>query len=518
MSTAGIFILLSNDGKQDRMITATNLLSKRLKQYREMRVQRGELDPEPSLSDIEKTHVLFMNAHYKPYVALAYEYNKVSASNVTLGTEVQMSIPQFGDFFHDMVVHVKIAAPTTGFTGTAVNDSDAVLYKWCDYPGERLFKSVSFEVNGNPLDSYKSTAVVMHRQFHVPTHKLSGWKRNMGQEEAKEAYYQYDEATVGTAAPLAARACVSIKDGFQTYKASHGDLELFIPLQFWFNKDPRLAVPSAAIPYGQRFLKFELESASNLLRAILNPAATTALTLPTVSTPTISTFDLYINNIFVNPDIHDIYIKRIGFNLIRVHRRQQIQVTRSSDSVLLNSLMWPIESLYVGIQPTANTTTNADLTSTGDQTSVIDPNMEDWHRFGQITNTDSLAATVNGVGTDYTLKTEANHITKLGLTLHSIPVYNDIPSQFFNSYTTLQYGGCSINTPTDPGLFFVPFALYPGSYQPSGHVNASRAREFYLNYTSTYITSVNTATLVAEAIALNFLLISDGSAVLRFNT
>lgn len=36
-------------------------------------------------------------------------------------------------------------------------------------------------------------------------------------------------------------------------------------------------------------------------------------------------------------------------------------------------------------------------------------------------------------------------------------------------------------TPTDNGLMMVNFALHPGDYQPSGHFNVSRAREFYLD-------------------------------------
>jgi hypothetical protein len=46
--------------------------------------------------DIERTHVLFTNAHFKPFVALGYEYNKVNAGSgtVQLGGEVQFSIPR----------------------------------------------------------------------------------------------------------------------------------------------------------------------------------------------------------------------------------------------------------------------------------------------------------------------------------------------------------------------------------------------------------------------------------------
>ncbi len=45
--------------------------------------------------------------------------------------------------------------------------------------------------------------------------------------------------------------------------------------------------------------------------------------------------------------------------------------------------------------------------------------------------------------------------------------------------------------------------------QPSGHINVSRAREFYILYESSVITSVNLGQLIVVASALNFLLISD---------
>ena len=65
----------------------------------------------------------------------------------------------------------------------------------------------------------------------------------------------------------------------------------------------------------------------------------------------------------------------------------------------------------------------------------------------------------------------------------------------------------------------ITFCLYPGSYQPSGHVNVSRAREFYLQYWSEgAVSSEDPADLIIVASAINFLLISDGSAVLRYST
>jgi hypothetical protein len=65
----------------------------------------------------------------------------------------------------------------------------------------------------------------------------------------------------------------------------------------------------------------------------------------------------------------------------------------------------------------------------------------------------------------------------------------------------------------------VNFCLYPKTYQPSGYVNISRAREFFFNWTSAVVgVGGVTGTFYALGIAINFLLVSDGSAVLRYST
>ncbi len=102
---------------------------------------------------------------------------------------------------------------------------------------------------------------------------------------------------------------------------------------FWFNTDFRLAIPSVSIPYGQRFIYVDIESldkilyvapgnlflqltvetANNALGAPLGANATTYnkyVTLTpvladnsTVVQPSIDLVELYINNIFMNPEI-----------------------------------------------------------------------------------------------------------------------------------------------------------------------------------------------------------------------
>ena len=116
------------------------------------------------------------------------------------------------------------------------------------------------------------------------------------------------------------------------------------------------------------------------------------------------------------------------------------------------------------------------------------------------------------------LSKQVGHVSRISISAQGIPLFNNMPSKFFNSYVPFTYGGWNIKTPEDNGLYMVAFNLYPGTYQPSGHINVSRAREFYFEYSSDYVRSDRTADLVVNAVAINFLLISDGSAALRYAT
>lgn len=631
MATGGIFTIITNDGKQDRMLMATALLSSRLAAINAANVQRNGGAPDalhnlPTLLDIEKTHVLFTNAHFKPFAAIGFEYQKVNAEagSPALGGSHKHSLPQFGDFFHDVAAHVVLSQPT--LTSTATSDSNAPLMRWCAFPGERLLANVKQTVNGNTLDEYTPISANFHREYRVASNKKQAWARCVGQEESEKGFVAQPNWTASgvTAASVGHRVVSEVQCGAQTptgqkNTAAAGDLHLFIPLLFWYCQDVRLAVPSVAIPYGQRYIEFQLASLSELCDVVPRGAGTWAAPNGSLSTPTptVKSFELYLNNIFVNPEVHKIYIKRIGFSLIRVHKEQVIPCTTASGEVQLSNLKWPIEYLFVGMRV-------ADYWSSK-TASVSRQHLDKWHKFtkvekttykttGQntlksrvlsvvlsgtaVSGTDGLQVTAAGnlrvvstaaghtvtvtasdlavgdwvmvQGAMYQLATvvalayplavtnattvlgtvanppaadtdivddssslvrqltpqglevevdkPVSTLDSLGIKAHGITIYQNFPTKFYNAYVSYQYGGPNITTPEDTGACMVPFCLYPGTYQPSGHINVSRAREFYISWDSSVIDNSTNGSLMVCASAINFLLISDGSAVLRYTT
>jgi hypothetical protein len=203
-----------------------------------------------------------------------------------------------------------------------------------------------------------------------------------------------------------------------------------------------------------------------------------------------------------------------------------------------------VETIYAGMRPQYNVANPVWEGSNGITPASGNPNTwRDWHHLTRLSNNEcevlassgSLLPTTNA---DPTLIQPANAalqtslhqaerlvyaqstktVTTISILAHGISIYNNYAAEFFSDYQPYHYGGYNIVTPEDDGALMINFNLYPGTYQPSGHINVSRAREFYFNYVSNYVDSANVADLLVLAICINFLLISDGSAVLRYST
>jgi len=244
-----------------------------------------------------------------------------------------------------------------------------------------------------------------------------------------------------------------------------------------------------------------------------------------------------------------IFIKRIGFTLIRVHRQQVISTQTPTAELLLQNLKWPIETMFVGLRPTSQKTGQTPglgipvypAASQGDGNGL-----SNWHKFSMVdysqvsmpnlvTKASTFTGVIGGSATPAvpgqavtvtpvfaqayaTVEQHIKTIDTVTVSAHGIYLYNNIPADFFNAYTAYTYGGPHITSPDDEGALMIPFNLYPGTYQPSGHVNVSRAREFYFTYTSSVVGQIVGGSPVQGEIsvlasAINFLLISDGSAV-----
>jgi hypothetical protein len=427
--------------------------------------------------------------------------------------------------------------------------------RFAENPGHRLIKDVKFTVNNNILDQYNTEVYNMYEKFMIKSEKKVGYQKLIGQ--------QIPMVGNGEDNSSGAHQLTEVVDGNQVPKMKlDGTYFLWVPLLFWFSKDFRLSIPSVSIPFGQRNIDVTLASLKELVHVVpakvfrvhkskrlysklleqdkqalffgtsydssthramsavdnsRNPVYVDCTKIQVQNEDYSSgsadnltndeiDIDLYINNLFVTPEIHDIFIKRVGFNLIRVYVQQEISLTAQSNELLLSSLKWPIEYLCVGVKPNVNRN-----------------HPDNWHKYETIEDkmlpqrhTGEWGDSINMI--KYSKGSPI--LESFGIKAHGVSLFDDtFTSKFYNAYLPWKYGA-DIVTPKDDGVYMVNFCLYPGDYQPSGHINVSRAREFYFKYNtvSSFIPAETNSVLHIIASAINFLLISDGSAVLRYTT
>jgi len=507
MSVGGIFQLVSNDGIQDQLIMQTEKLLFNIKKISCDRIAKlKSANPNiteddimntneawmPTLSSIEQSHILFINSSFKPFVAMAHEYAKTSARGglPALGSSFEFQLPINGDFINDCIVYVKL----TGLS--SVSSLDKVRYY--EMLAHRLMKYTEFKVAGNIIDSYTSDDYNAYYTFKVPQHKETGYLRCIGQEIPKLGYLTADPVVDEV------REYKYFGDGNQTFKNVQDTVELYIPLLFWF-KDINTSLPNFILSYGQTIVGITFEEQSNLI-AYADYGGGGAYHIPTIAE-----CSLYMNNIYLLPEVHQIFMTRYGFQLIRVHRSHVETLTDASKSVRLYSLKWPVESIYVAFRPVVN---NYNSQLWYKNTSVVEKTVKE----AVVTGTSSIQVN-NAIYLD-----ESHVVQNISLKSFDITIYPSLAPEFYNNYIPLRYGK-DIKTPKDLGWYMMNFNFMPGQYQPSGHLNVSRARELDLVYTSAVnssyqniISPTNPVDLIVLADCINFILYKNKAMTLRFST
>jgi hypothetical protein len=140
-----------------------------------------------------------------------------------------------------------IPAVSVSNAGGVYNSANAALvapvastFNWCwvNYVGYRILKEVTIEIGGQPIDRHYSTWFYMWFELSTPAAKREGLQKMVGG-------YDVTEVPLG----LTTNAVVP-----QT---------LYVPLVFWFNTHPGLALPLIALQYHEVKLYIQTEQLNN---------------------------------------------------------------------------------------------------------------------------------------------------------------------------------------------------------------------------------------------------------------
>lgn len=429
-----------------------------------------------------------------------------------------------------------------------------------------LFTQHDFYVSSAPIDNYMQYTDTFYLNARIPQQKRAAYLRCIGQETPIQAYSQTVNFPADGSSSLvtneypSARQVITVTNGPQTPQYTQRGLNLIYPYKFDFCESPSNSIPILQIQGARREIKSYFSTADRVVFTqspyILEQSVVLSggdgtdekpwavqtyryvvdITDSTVSTANFfNSANLYVNNIFIDSLIHDIYTNRVAFNLTRLHLNFETNITASNQKIQLNTFKWGLEYLFCGMRDAA-------MTPSGNVDKGYTPltYAQNWDVYqfvkpavytqgqgftAQVGATggggsDPQFARVSG-GANYIYYYTQQIMQDLQFTLQTINLVqsqNGFPAVFYDSYTPFRMGGFQISGADKPGYFMVNFSFAPGAKNPYGYYNISRAREFYAEPNCPLISSgaISSATFVASGIALNFLYVAQGNLNVRF--
>jgi len=220
--------------------------------------------------------ITFFKVVYRRHTNFSMEcIEQTFNGTANFGRDLSATISRNGDLVHRMYLE-----HTVDVSGTAGSDHIQLVERY----GDSLIKECEIEIGGQTIDKHTS---MWNRVYSDLTEKnTSGHFANnanaAGSTLIGGTLYQRmtgnhpgfttDESSdvAGSSLDVASTAGSSI-NGFTYTTAGGGDTitgKIFLPLNFWFNRNPGLALPLIALQYHEVKVKMTIEQRTSLMRTV----------------------------------------------------------------------------------------------------------------------------------------------------------------------------------------------------------------------------------------------------------
>jgi hypothetical protein len=382
---------------------------------------------------------------------------------------------------------------------------------WAPKTGLVMLKSVTFEVGGQKIDKDYGHWMSIWNELTLPESKKGGWERMVGGPSS-------------TTKDATRRAWSTTGFDGATISEDHAtagvvpETKLKIPLEFWFCRNPGLAIPLIALQYHDVKVHVEFATASELLMVKTDGATgsgtvtadgSSAFTLSTTTGETaISGWSLktapvlYVDYVYLDTEERRKFAKQSHEYLI-----EQLQFTgdesvaSTSANIRLN-FNHPVKELVWTCQPSINT----DVTAGSDNKVLC--------QFDNQYYTGRTAANLITTKISASESTPLNPVVDAKLQLNGHDRFSSRDGEYFNLVQPFQH---HTRVPTDRGINVYSFALKPEDHQPSGTCNFSRIDNATLNLTLRAILDSGTYTVRTYARNYNIFRVVAGMGGVSFS-
>jgi hypothetical protein len=370
--------------------------------------------------------ITFFKTVYRRHTNFSMEsINQTFNSTVEFGKKSSCIIARNGDLITDMYIEITLPA----IKQAQATDTGTTTYvSWTQGIGNALLKSVSIDIGGQEIDKHYSEWLDIWGELNLSDSKKKNYNNMVGNNYPSD---DFDPEL----------ACEPAK----------GTYTLYVPLRFWFNNNPGLALPLIALQYHDVRINIELESVDFLIRNnngnLLQPINTKDELLE------IKDCNLLVNYVYLDTDerrrfaqvSHEYLIEQVQYLGL-----ETISQNSTNHPISLN-FNHPVKVLHWVIQDTTFTATNSDSDVLDNK--IFDGGNQKLRYMG-------LSKINNKYDTFKTGKIQING--------HDRMVEKN--ADYFRLVQNYKYmAGCS-----EKYIYTYSFALNPSEHQPSGTCNFSR--------------------------------------------
>jgi hypothetical protein len=178
--------------------------------------------------------ITFWKVTYRRYTNFAMESIEQTFNGAAdFGRRVQCTLSRNGDLAFR--TYLEVTLPEVS--------GDNLYARWLDYPGEQLIDTVEVEIGGQRIDRQYGQWMHIWNQLTMTKEQEAGYNKMVGHTTALT--YLTDPSYADIDKPCG--------DGVQYHvcepRKSLPATTLYVPLQFWFCRNPGLALPLIALQY-----------------------------------------------------------------------------------------------------------------------------------------------------------------------------------------------------------------------------------------------------------------------------
>ena len=169
------------------------------------------------------------------------------------GKKVTCTIQRNGDLIHRM--YLQATLPQVKIT----SDDNGAEFRWLNWVGHNLIKSVELEIGGQRIDKHYGDWLHIWNELTQEAGKQAGYAKMVGNVPQLTNII----SAVGKDCDDDCSAPVTPESSEQS-RSCTPEYTLYVPLQFWFCRNPGLALPLIALQYHEVRVNLEFNDLRNL--------------------------------------------------------------------------------------------------------------------------------------------------------------------------------------------------------------------------------------------------------------